>query len=117
MVRSEKGFTLIEVIAVLVITAIIFSIVVKFGGGLTGSAANRAAEVEVAALNRAAVQVWTLHKMESLEHNDDSIILEKEIASNPHLVEGGVAILIDGKRFAIQRTASTVTSPPEWRLR
>jgi hypothetical protein len=54
--------------------------------------------------------------MEGTEHND-AIILEKEIASNPHLVEGGVAILIDGKRFAIQRTASTVTSPPEWRLR
>lgn len=118
MVRTEKGFTLIEIIAVLAIISIVFAIAVsRFGGGFTGSAVEKTAEVEVAALNRAAVQVWTLHKMEGSEFNDDEIILKQEVSSNPHLVDGGVAIVIDGQRFAVQRTASTATSPPEWRLR
>jgi len=112
---SQKGFTLVEIIGVLLIISIVSGVaIVKFGGNLNDSAERVSAEFELTDINRSAKTIWAIHKMNSPEFSDDAV-RAIEIASSTKLTPDGASLVINGAHFPVHRTPSTSTTPPEWR--
>jgi prepilin-type N-terminal cleavage/methylation domain-containing protein len=112
--RNQSGFTLIEIIEVLLIISILAGVVLKITGNLEGSAVNSTAEYELANINRLAMSYWANHRLSSAEFSDDTI-RAVEIAATPHLTPDGGSLVVSGVTFKVTRIPSTRTTPPEWK--
>jgi len=112
--RNQRGFTLIEIIGVLLIISIIAGIALKMSGKLEDTAVNSTAEYELANINRLAMSYWANHRLSSAEFSDDTI-RAVEIAATPHLTPDGGSLIVSGVTFKVIRTPATLTTPPEWK--
>lgn len=119
---SNAGFTLIEIIAVLVVLAILAAIAIPKYLDLSVNAKNSALAAGVAELNGREAVTWAAYMVSSKGAPDDATIFGAATQdlgadytwSGAPTVAGGT-LVFSGTSKTLTRTAGTVTSPAVWR--
>lgn len=127
--NNQKGFTLVEIIAVLILLGILAAVAVPRYVNLTGNAEIRALDAAIAELNGRENMNWANIKLSSAGWADDATTfaaLRPEIsgttlgtdytwvgATDP--VIGGGQLQFKNTTRTLVRTASTLVSPGIWK--
>ena len=119
---NQSGFTLIEILVVLVILGILVSIAQHKLIDLEGTSANRALEAGVMELNAREKLTWADFKFSSNGWPNDNAVF---VAINTNLGAGynwiagpdssGGTLQFNSKTIALTRTSSTDTSVSQWK--
>ena len=121
--KNKQGFTLIEIMAVLVIMGVMASVAVSKINDISGTAEYRALETGVAELNAREMLYWTNAKFAPGGWNSDDDVLnhvdyntdvgsEYSWSAGPDATSGTLSF---GSRFiALTRTISTNTTAARW---
>ena len=121
---SQKGFTLVEIIAVLVILGILAVVAVPRYIDLTSNAKKNALAKGISDLTDREILTWSDQKISASGYVSDAKIfgaidytLGPEFKWNPGdpKISGGI-LDFKGELFSLSRTASTIYKPPIWRL-
>ena len=119
---TEKGFTLIEIIAVLVILGIIAALAVPRFVDLENNARQKAIDTIVSEINARESLTWANHKISTSGYVDDAKIFgEINLNFAPNYtwnlgnptVSGGI-LNFKGESFTLSRTASSYLDPAVW---
>jgi prepilin-type N-terminal cleavage/methylation domain-containing protein len=120
---SQRGYTLVEVIAVLVIFSVLASVVIPRYVDFETGAKQRAIEVAIAELNGREGLTWVNHKISVSGYVDDNkihgemvYVIDPEYTWNPGepTVSGGT-LNFKGVSANLNRIPSNPTKPAEWR--
>ena len=119
---NQSGFTLIEIIVVLVILGILVAIAQSKLIDIEGTAANRALEAGVMELNAREKLKWADYKLASNEWPGDNIVfnaIDKNLGAGYTWAAGpdvsGGTLQFNSKTVVLNRTASTEVSAGLWR--
>ena len=119
---TEKGFTLIEIIAVLVILGILAALAVPRYVDLENNAKQKAIDTVVSEINARESLTWANHKISTSGFVDDATIFgEINLNFAPNYtwnpgnptVSGGI-LNFKGESFTLSRTASSYLDPAVW---
>ncbi|MBW1773407.1 MAG: prepilin-type N-terminal cleavage/methylation domain-containing protein [Deltaproteobacteria bacterium] len=120
--KGEEGFTLIEIIAILIILGILAAVAVPRYIDLTANAEARAIDAGVAELNGREALTWANEKISTAGWTDDATTfaaLSTDLgtdytwaAGDP--VVGGGDITFESTTDTLTRTASITTAPGRW---
>ncbi|MFT6179348.1 MAG: prepilin-type N-terminal cleavage/methylation domain-containing protein [Akkermansiaceae bacterium] len=119
--KTKKGFTLIEVIAVLVLLGILAAIAVPKYVDMAENARNRAIDAGVSELNGRESLTWSNVKLSQAGWVDDATTfalvdtdLEGDYSYNVAATVAGATLEFQTATVPLTRTASTDTSPGRW---
>ncbi len=121
-INNQKGFTLIEIIAVLVLLGILAAVAVPKYMDLTDNAKQKAVDAGIAELNSRESLAWGKLKLGAGWATDaatfatvDTALGTDYVWSVAASVTGGTLQFQSGTGIALTRTASTTTSPGTWK--
>lgn len=121
--RNQQGFTLIEIIAVLVLLGILAAVAVPKYLDLTDSAKGKAIDAGIAELNSRESVTWGNTKLSTAGWTNDAAIfaaMDTNLGADyawtvAATAAGGTLSFQSGAGVALTRTASTTTAPGTWR--
>ena len=119
---NQKGFTLIEIIVVLVILGILVAIAQSKLIDIEGTAANRALEAGVMELNAREKLTWADFKFSQNGWTNDNVIftaIDKNLGAGYNWIAGpdssGGTLQFNSKTVVLTRTSSTEGSTGQWK--
>ncbi len=123
VVRSQKGFTLVEIIAVLILLGILAAVAIPKYIDMTSEAKDKAIDAAIAELNSRESMVWGKVKLSGWSADSDvtgnasydtSLGSDYSWASGDPTSTGGDLSFQSGTAVTLTRTPSTATSPGRW---
>lgn len=124
VLRDQRGFTLVEIIAVLILLGILAAVAVPRYMDLTTNAETRALQAGVAELNGRENMTWANIKLSTAGWGSDGAVytaVDKDLGTDytwdagPLVTGGTLQYQTDGATQVLVRTASTTTTPGVWR--
>jgi prepilin-type N-terminal cleavage/methylation domain-containing protein len=119
--RNQKGFTLIELISIMIILGVLGSVAVRKYDNLTHTASERVLAAAVVELNVRESLIWTNMKISSDGYtNDEDVYLTLDtnlgarIKWNPGPNVDGGTLHCESASCTLTRTPSSVTSAAKW---
>lgn len=123
VLKKEDGFTLVEIIAVLILLGILAAVAVPKYLDLTTNAEIRALEAGVAELNGRENMIWANIKLSAAGYVDDATLLadadyDTDLGTDYSWSAGpgaaGGTLDFGSQSQVLTRTASTTDSPARW---
>jgi len=128
VLRNQRGFTLIEIIAVLILLGILAAVAVPKYLDMTSEAKEKAVDAAIAELNSRESMIWGKVKLGTsppstdaatdsavLVHSDyDTDLGSKYFWTSGPNADGGTLSFDGGPGVALTRTHATLTSPGRW---
>ena len=119
--RNQKGFTLIELISVMVIMGVMGSVAVKKVDILTDTASAKALAITVKELNVRESLVWSKMKISIDGYTTDADVfaaLDKDLGAkfkwNPGPTIDGGTLHCESQSIVLNRTHSTASAAGKW---
>jgi prepilin-type N-terminal cleavage/methylation domain-containing protein len=120
-IRNQKGFTLIELISIMIILGVIGSVAIKKYDNLTHTASERVLSTAVKELNVRESLIWTNRKISSDGYSNDADIFEALDANlgsrliwNPGPNIGGGTLHCESVSCTLTRIPSSITAAAKW---
>ncbi len=120
-ILNQKGFTLIELISIMIILGVLFSVAVKKYDNLTNTANERILAVTVKELNARESLIWAKMKISNEGYTNDTDVytaLYTDIGSrlkwNPGPTIDGGTLHIESQSIVLNRNHSTNSAAGKW---
>ena len=121
---NQKGFTLIELISVMIIMGVVASVSIKKFDVISNTAGEKALNLGIKELNIRESLTWSNIKISSDGYTNDPdlwSVLEPDLnlggkyqwSSGPHISDGGT-LHFDSNSISLNRQPSTTTSAGKW---
>jgi prepilin-type N-terminal cleavage/methylation domain-containing protein len=119
--RNQKGFTLIELISVMIIMGVMSSVAIKKVDFITDTASTRALVTAVKELNVRESLVWSNMKISNDGYRTDEDVfaaLDKNLGAklkwNPGPAIDGGTLHYESQSIVLNRTPSTTSAAGKW---
>jgi prepilin-type N-terminal cleavage/methylation domain-containing protein len=119
--KNQKGFTLIELIIVMIIMGVMSSVAVRKVDFITDTASTRALDAEVKELNVRESLVWSNMKISNDGYTTDEDVfaaLDKNLGAklkwNPGPTIDGGTLHCESQSIVLNRTPSTTSAAGKW---
>jgi prepilin-type N-terminal cleavage/methylation domain-containing protein len=119
--RNQKGFTLIELISVMIIMGVMSSVAVKKVDLITDTASTRALATTLKELNVRETLVWSNMKISNDGYTTDEDVfaaLDKNLGAkfkwNPGPAIDGGTLHLESQSIVLNRTHSTNSTAGKW---
>lgn len=126
MVKNDRGYTFIEIIAVLIIMGILATIVATKYDALHGGAKATAIKLSISELNSRERLVWNQLRMTDIPDEEFDSVLFQEMTDNDHYDlgssthwksgpgTGGGTLSTNAGSASLTRTPASRASPGQW---